>query len=180
MRLLLIFLNWSPKRQNYLIENVKIYLLGSYHFVRKDVCRTRWIKRIDGLEKTLELYVPIMKTVEGIWNNERGPNLEKWNGKTLTLAAGLHKKLTGFEFIIALKVVSKITGFTRKTTVLLQKTEMDLVGVKSEIDSVVENCSKFRSSINIEHGKLYQEAVEIGAKLGELPTMPRIVQTQIH
>ena len=159
---------------------VKTYMPGSNHFVLKDVCRTRWIEQIDGLERTLELYVPIMKTVEGIRNNERGPNSEKWNRKTITLAAGLHKKLTGFEFIIALKVVSKIIGFTCKTTVLLQKTEMDLAGVKSEIDSVIENCSKFRSNINVEHGKLYQEALEIGAKLGELPTMPRIVQTQIH
>ena len=121
-----------------------------------------------------------MKTVEGIRKNVRTPNLQKWNPKTITLAAGLHKKLMGFEFIIALKVVSKIIGFTRKTTVILQKTEMDLAGVKSEIDSVLGKCSTFRSNINTEHGKLYQEAVENGAKVGELPTMPGIVQTQIH
>ena len=124
----------------------------------------------------MELYVPIIKT----WNNVRGPNSEKWNNNTITLAAGLHKKLIGFEFIIALKVVSKIIGYTCKATVLLQKTEMDLAGVKSEIDFIVEKCTNFRSNINTEHGKLYQEAVEIGTKVGELPTMPRVVQTQIH
>ena len=174
------FFNLSPKQQEYLIENIKTYLPDSNRFVLKDVCRTRWIERIDGLERTLELYVPIMKTVEGIRKNVRTPNLQKWNPKTITLAAGLHKKLMGFEFIIALKVVSKIIGFTRKTTVILQKTEMDLAGVKSEIDSVLGKCSTFRSNINTEHGKLYQEAVENGAKVGELPTMPGIVQTQIH
>ena len=80
------------------------------------------------------------------------------------MAAGLHKKLGDFEFIIALNVVSKMIGFTPKATVLLQKTEMDLAGVKSEINTLREKCSAFRSNIDIEHGKLYKEAVEIGEK----------------
>jgi hypothetical protein len=57
---------------------------------------------------------------------------------------------------------------------------MDLAGVKSGIDDVLEKCSTFRSNINTEHGKLYHKAIEIGAKVGELPTTPRIVQSQIH
>ena len=81
-----------------------------------------------------------------------------------TLATALHKKLASFELIIALKVVSKIIGLTRKATVLLQKTEMDLAVVKSEIDKLREKCCAFRSNIDIEHGKLYKEAVEIGEK----------------
>ena len=104
----------------------------------------------------------------------------KWNAKTVTLATALHKKLAGFEFIIALKVVSKIIGFTRKAAVLLQKTEMNLAGVKSEIDTLREKCYAFRSNIDIEHGKLYKEVVDVGGKVKELPTMPRIVQTQIY
>ena len=88
------------------------------------------------MERTLELYVPIIKTLEGIRMNVRTQSGDKWNAKTVTLATALHKKLASFELIIALKVVSKIIGFTRKATVLLQKTEMDLAGVKSEIDFV--------------------------------------------
>ncbi|CAB4012011.1 52 kDa repressor of the inhibitor of the kinase-like [Paramuricea clavata] len=40
------FFNLSPKRQEYLIENIKSYLPDSTmnHFVFKDVCRTRWIE----------------------------------------------------------------------------------------------------------------------------------------
>ena len=105
--------------------------------------------------------------------NVRTQSGDKWNAKTVTLATALHKKLAG---IIALKVVSKIIGFTRKATVLLQKTEMNLAGVKSEIDTLREKCCAFRSNIHTEHGKLYKEAVEIGGKVKELPTMPRIVQ----
>ena len=42
------FFNLSPKRQGFLIENIKTQLPGSNHFVLTDVCRTRWIERIDG------------------------------------------------------------------------------------------------------------------------------------
>ena len=73
----------------------------------------------------------------------------------MTLAAGLHKKLSGFEVIIALKVVSKLIGFTKQATVLLQRTEMDLLDVKSEVNLVMDKCTKFRSNINVEHQKLH-------------------------
>ena len=158
------FFNLSPKRQGFLIENIKTHLPGSNHFVLTDVCRTRWIERIDSIDRTLELYVPIMKTVEGIRMNVRLQSGDKWNKKTLTLAAGLQKKLGSFEFIIALKVVSKIIGFTCQATVLPQKTKMDLAGVRLEINTLCEKCSAFRSSIDIEHRKLYKEAVDIGKK----------------
>ena len=37
------------------------------------------IERIGGLERTLELYVPVMNTVEEIRNSARAPNWQKWN-----------------------------------------------------------------------------------------------------
>ena len=49
----------------------------------------------------------------------RGPNLEKWNSRTIPSAAGLHRNLVGFEFVITSKIVGKTIGFTRKRTVLL-------------------------------------------------------------
>ena len=76
--------------------------------------------------------------------NVRMQSGDKWNAKTITLATALQKKLACFEFIISLKVVIKIIGFTRKATVLLQKTEMDLAGIKSEIDTLREKCCAFR------------------------------------
>ena len=43
----------------------------------------------------------------------------------------------------------RIIGFTCKATVLLQKTEMDLAGVKSKINTLPEKCSAYRSNIDI-------------------------------
>lgn len=57
---------------------------------------------------------------------------------------------------------------------------MDVAGAKTEIDNVLKKCSEFRANINTEHGKRYWEAGEMGAIVGELPTMPRIVSIHIH
>ena len=176
------FFNLSPKRQDYLIENVKKHLPASNHFILKDahVCRTIWVERIDGLERTIELHVPVLKSIEDIRFNKRGEENGAWNNNTVTLAAGLHKKLSGFEFIMALKVVSKLIGFTKQAAVLLQRTEMDLLDVKSEVNLVMDKCTKFWSNIDVEHQKLHSEAVEMATRVGETPSMPRIVTRQIH
>ena len=91
------------------------------------------------MERTLELYVPIIKTLKGIRMNVRTQSGDKWNAKTVTLATALHKKLASFELIIALKVVSKIIGFTRKATVLLQKTDWILLALNRKLIHFVKN-----------------------------------------
>ena len=58
--------------------------------------------------------------------------------------------------------------------------EMDLLDVKSEVNLVMDKRTKFRSNINVEHQKLHSEAVEMATRVGETPSMPRIVTRQIH
>ena len=57
---------------------------------------------------------------------------------------------------------------------------MDLLDVKSEVNLVMDKCTKFWSNINVEHQKLHSEAVEMATRVGETPSMPRIVTRQIH
>ena len=57
---------------------------------------------------------------------------------------------------------------------------MDLLHVKSEVNLIKEKCTTFHSNINVEHQKLYKQAVEMAASVGETPSMPRIVTQQIH
>ena len=49
----------TPKRQALLKKMVQEYLPASRHSTLLDVCRTRWIQRIDGLERFLKMYEPI-------------------------------------------------------------------------------------------------------------------------
>ena len=63
--------------------------------------KNRWTR-----EDNRSLLVPVLKTIEDIRFNKRGEENGAWNNNTVTLAEGLHKKSSGFEFIIALKVLS--------------------------------------------------------------------------
>ena len=49
------FVNYSLKRQQLLEENIKKLNPGCKYTKLLDVCRTRWILRIDGLERFLEM-----------------------------------------------------------------------------------------------------------------------------
>ena len=52
------FFNNSPKRQHHLVDKIKSLMPNSNHSVLINVCRTRWIARIDGLDGIVELPVP--------------------------------------------------------------------------------------------------------------------------
>ena len=65
------FFNYSQTREQVLEKYV--YLLKSKEFLHKklqDVCRTRWVSRILGLEIFLEFYEALVKTFEEIYHNE--------------------------------------------------------------------------------------------------------------
>ena len=48
----------SPKRQHHLVDKIKELLPNSNHRILIDVCCTRWIAHIDGLDRIVELSVP--------------------------------------------------------------------------------------------------------------------------
>ncbi|XP_044164603.1 52 kDa repressor of the inhibitor of the protein kinase-like [Acropora millepora] len=45
------FFNNSPKRQQHLVKNIKELLPNNNHEVPINVCRTRWVARIDGMDR---------------------------------------------------------------------------------------------------------------------------------
>ncbi|XP_057290939.1 52 kDa repressor of the inhibitor of the protein kinase-like [Hydractinia symbiolongicarpus] len=61
------FFNFSQKRQQLLEKNVIQYCPNSDKSKLKDVCRTRWIERIDGMEVFQELYVAIYVTLDDMF-----------------------------------------------------------------------------------------------------------------
>ncbi|CAB4023164.1 Hypothetical predicted protein, partial [Paramuricea clavata] len=66
------FFSGSPKRQQHLKEKVKSLLPASKHEVLINVCETRWIARLDGLDRIVELLLPVVCTVEDIAHNRKG------------------------------------------------------------------------------------------------------------
>ena len=63
------FFSNSPKRQHHLVDKTKELLPNSNHRILIDVCRTRRIARIDGLDRIVELLVPVLSTLEDVQLN---------------------------------------------------------------------------------------------------------------
>ena len=97
------------------------HLPQSSHEKLIDVCRTRWVLRLDGLERFQEMIVPITEALLTIKDNEDG----FWDSSS-TAASGLFAICQDFTFIIALIIARHCLAFTRPATVKLQYTDMDI------------------------------------------------------
>jgi hypothetical protein len=183
VRSLSSFFSGSPKRQQHLKEKVKCLLPASKHEVLINVCETSWIARLDGLDRIVELLLPVVCTIEDIAHNRKGgdeePDSGDWNQNSKAAAKKILPSIT-FEFAVTLVIVRYILDLTRPATVKLQRKEMDLLKAHSEISSLKKDLQDLRSNIDREHHKLYQEAVELAATIGLDPCKPRIIPVQAH
>ena len=126
------FFDNSPKRRQYLISKIRIMMPAASHFVLVNVCQTRWIERIDGMDRIVELLHPAVATLEDISMNRNAPSHGNWNQNSRNDAQALINAIT-FSFIVTLVIVRHILDLTRPLTVRLQKKAMDLLKAKEEI-----------------------------------------------
>ena len=173
------FFSNSPKRQDYLIKKIEGLLPGSNHHVLIDVCRTRWIARIDGMDRIVELLLPVFSTLEDISLNRDAFGNQQWNYNSRNDAQSLVNAIN-FSFIVTVVVVKHILGLTRPLTVKLQRKEADLMKAKDEIDSLKSILTDMQANINDRHHTLYDEAVELAHSIQIEPCMPRLTQRQIY
>ena len=183
VRKLSSFFSNSPKRQHHLVNKIKSLLPTSKHRVLIDVCRTRWIARIDGLDRIIELFNPILATLEDIRLNRNdggdAAGTGNWNSNSRDDAQALSNAVN-FQFIISLVIVRYILDLTRPVTVKLQREEMDILKAEQEISNLKDALNDFREDINAEHSRLYEEAVQLAGGIGIEPSQPRTVQRQVH
>ena len=70
------FFNFSPKRFSLLVKTIEEMLPESSHERLINVCKTRWVARIDGLSVFIEVFPAFMRCFEIIRDNINVQNLE--------------------------------------------------------------------------------------------------------
>ena len=146
------------------------------HFVLVNVCRTRWIERIDGMDRIVELLHPVVATLEDISMNRNAPSHGNWNQNSRNDAQALINAIT-FSFIVTLVIVRHILDLTRPLTVRLQKKAMDLLKAKEEIVLLKSALTAgVQTDLNTRHHALYEEAVTLARRVSVQPSMPSVVQ----
>ena len=173
------FFDNSPKRKQHLSSKVRALMPAANHFVLVNVCRTRWIERIDGMDRIVELLHPVVATLEDISMNRNAPSHGNWNQNSRNDAQALINAMT-FSFIVTPFIVRHILDLTRPLTVRLQKKAMDLLKAKEEIALLKSALTDMQTDIDTRHHALYKEAVTLARHVSVQPSMPRIIQRQVH
>ena len=138
----------------------------------KDVCRTRWVERIDGLDRFEEIYCHFLSILISIQNNEIEQTNEvqdgicEWNQQSRNEASSLLKAIRLFDFVICLVVTRRIFAYTKQATVLLQGEEMDIVKAYEMISILDETIKDVRTCVNEYHGQWFATAKELIEKVG--------------
>ena len=158
------FLNW-PKRQNILVTTLKDVNPDAKQLKLLDVCKTRWVERIDSLRIFESLFEGIVVTLEKIKDNIDGTR----SSDAIVDAAGLFAALSSFHFVISLVVTQKALGHTRSATILLQDRAMDIVNGYREINILKHAIHDVRDNVEKHHREWYLKAQGIAEKIGTKP-----------
>ena len=106
-----------------------------------DVCRTRWVSRIDGLDVFEDILIYIVQTFE-YFCLSADSNV---NRDTVAKAQVLLNHVTNFNFIVTLVVTRKVFDYTHSVTELLQAKSNDIVKGFDLIGSLINYISKYET-----------------------------------
>ena len=168
------FFNNSAKRYQRFAEIITSSLGKDVININKliDICRTRWIERIDGLSRFKEAYQLTYESLRTISKNEKLHGTD-WNADTRATAGGLVKLMEKFEFIVALVVAKEVLEYVYALTMSLQSSTCAIVEAYESVTTVVETLKSVRVNVDVHHEKWYQEAVQIGESVSVGPGKPR-------
>ena len=141
-----------------------------------DVCRTRWVSRIDGLGVFIEIYSAIVASLEEISNNVGGT----WNVESRTKASGINHAIVTFQFAVCLIIISRCLEVTRPLTKQLQSASSDAGAARAKIDLLYLILDNMRTEIDTKHNVWYNEATVISEAVGTVPAKPRTAGRQMH
>ena len=113
----------------------------------KDLCRTRWVQRIDAMEVFCSLHQSIIACIENICSD--GPYL--WSPDLLTDARSLQLAISTCDFICALVITNVCLKYLQELTSNLQAESKDIVAAVGEVDNVIATLQNARDSIDTYH-----------------------------
>ena len=169
------FFNNSPKKQLLLEEMTKKLMPEYKHTKLIDVCRTRWVLRLDGLARFLDMYVPITEALFAIRDNADG----KWDSAA-SEAYALAAVCSNFDFLMTLVIVRNCLGYTRSATIQLQGAHIDIIEGLKQVDIMMKSLNTARNLIDSYHEIWFQKATEIANEVGAPITNRRICRRQVN
>ena len=133
---------FHPKRAELLKKNIREYMPFARHELLLDVCRTRWIARIDGMDRFEEMYEVITLSLQCVRDDVDGP----WSDQSRKDAGNLFVAITNFTFIMSLVVANYYLYLLWPLTSKLQQRELDIMAAYGEVDLVAFRLPEYQLS----------------------------------
>ena len=170
-----LFFYMSPVRCKALDDMVKLSP-EIKHKVVLNICRTRWMARLDGLDSFCDLLPTVLLTLEKISFNED----KSFSRKNMDTAKPLLLGITQFEFITVLVIAKMVLGYTRGLTVKLQSAEIDMYKASSDVLLLQQTLECVRKNIDTHYDKWYEQIMVLAIELGVDEMVKRRCGKQIH
>ena len=132
----------------------------------KDVCRTRWVERIDAYATFLELLPPLHASLQAMVHPTLHCDLGtdwSWDGETITRANGFLFQLQSSTFLVAFCMLVQVYQVLKELTVKLRSIAIDVVQAYAMVESVVSILKDMRRES--EFHKQFIEGASLGKKL---------------
>ena len=173
-----IFFSAHPKRQRKLEDSIDNTLpagtLPSRVKKLKDLCCTRWVERIDALDRFWKLLPCLVSCFEAISNE----GSSKWSRDSLTDANTLSLAITTTEFLSALVITSSCLSYLMPLTKSLQSEAQELVQAVSEVNSCVSVFQNLGKDVDKNHDRWFSEVQQLAASTGIELSLPRLCGRQ--
>ena len=126
-----------------------------------DVCRTRWVDRVQGLDTFQELFVPLYRTLQEINENEGN----KYVPALVTEAVSCLANVSNFDFLVTLIITRHILDSTLSVTQLMQGKSIDIMDGIHLITTLKNSVVKMRNSVDATHDAWYDEALQLAKEV---------------
>ena len=171
-----VFFDSHPKRQRALEVAISARQPSSSTQKLKDMCRTRWLQRIDAAAVFQKLYLSIADCLANISCEGAG----SWTTDALTDAKCLHLAITTTDFVSSLVITNACLKYLQALTASLQAEAKDIVTAVSEIDTVIATVEDVRKNIDKHHAQWFVTICEMLTEVSLQPSLPRQCGRQRH
>ena len=165
----------TPKRQLLLEQMVKKHLKNYSHTKLINPCETRWILRIDALERFMDMYIPISEAMRTIRDNVDG-NWDDCSADAFTYFFALQS----FEFIMTLIIARMLLCYTRSATIQLQSSHLDFIEGLKQVDITMKTLRTVRDCIDAYHSSWFNDALKIAERMNASVVAPRSCKRQVY
>lgn len=165
-----------PKRQRILEKSIDETQPGSAVHKLKDLCRTRWVQRLDALNLFQSLHPSIVACMENICTG----GTTEWSADSVTDARTLLLAISTTDFLSALVIANAGLKYIQALTSSLQAEAKDIVEAVGEIGNVISALKDVRKDIHVHHSQWFNTIEKLCQNIGIQPSLPRLCGCQRH